>query len=40
VDKLDKLTKLGNGDKLGNSDGNVIAQQALTAAVAKIRGER
>ena len=26
---LEKLSKLGNGDQLGNSDGNRIAQQAL-----------
>jgi len=28
---LQKLSRLGNGDKLGNSIGNVIAQQALSA---------
>ena len=26
---LEKLAKLGNGDRYGNSDGNVIAQDAL-----------
>lgn len=26
---LEKLARLGNGDRYGNSDGNVIAQQAL-----------
>lgn len=26
---LEKLSKLGNGDRPGNSDGNIIAQQAL-----------
>jgi len=29
VDALEKLSKLGNGDKPGNSEGNRIAQQAL-----------
>ena len=28
---LDRLARLGNGSMLGNSDGNIIAQQALTA---------
>ena len=28
-DALERLSKLGNGDKLGNSDGNIIAQEAL-----------
>ena len=26
---LEKLAKLGNGEKYGNSDGNIIAHQAL-----------
>ena len=26
---LNKLARLGNGDRLGNSDGNLIAQEAL-----------
>ena len=29
-DALERLACLGNGDRPGNSDGNVIAQQALT----------
>ncbi len=29
IDTLEKLSKIGNGDKLGNSDGNVIAQKGL-----------
>lgn len=29
-EKLDKLSKLGNGDRPGNSEGNIIAQEALT----------
>jgi hypothetical protein len=28
-DALHKLSKLGNGEYLGNSDGNIIAQNAL-----------
>lgn len=28
---LEKLAKLGNGDEWGNSNGNIIAQQALIA---------
>jgi len=31
VEALEKLAKLGNGERYGNSDGNVIAQQALAA---------
>lgn len=27
---LDKLAKLGNGEHYGNSDGNIIAQEAIT----------
>ncbi|MGR3179865.1 MAG: hypothetical protein ACUZ8E_17635 [Candidatus Anammoxibacter sp.] len=30
VDALDKLSRLGNGNMLGNSDGNLIAQSALS----------
>ncbi len=33
---LEKLAKLGNGDKYGNSDGNMIA----IAALAKVKGEQ
>lgn len=29
VKALEQLSKLGNGEQLGNSDGNVIAQKAL-----------
>ena len=32
---LHKLARLGNGDRLGNSEGNVIAQEALNAAEGK-----
>lgn len=32
VEALEKLSRLGNGNRLGNSDGNVMAQQALTRA--------
>ena len=28
---LEKLARLGNGDKYGNSDGNIIAQDALNS---------
>lgn len=28
---LEQLARLGNGDEYGNSDGNIIAQQALKA---------
>ena len=31
VEALEKLARLGNGDKYGNSDGNLIAQAALAA---------
>jgi hypothetical protein len=31
TEALEKLARLGNGDRYGNSDGNVIAQQALKA---------
>jgi uncharacterized protein YdcH (DUF465 family) len=31
VEALEKLARLGNGDRYGNSDGNVIAQDALRA---------
>jgi hypothetical protein len=30
VEALEKLARLGNGDIYGNSDGNIIAQKALT----------
>lgn len=30
VEALDTLSKLGNGDRVGNSDGNVIAHEAHT----------
>lgn len=33
INALEKLTRLGAGDSYGNSDGNVIAQQALAVAV-------
>ena len=32
VEALEKLAKLGNGDQYGNSNGNVIAQDALRKA--------
>lgn len=35
VEALEKLARLGNGDKYGNSDGNFIAQAALAAHSAK-----
>lgn len=35
VEALEKLARLGNGDKYGNSDGNLIAQAALAANSAK-----
>ncbi len=35
IDALDMLSKLGNGDRVGNSIGNDIAVEALT----KIKGE-
>lgn len=35
VEALEKLARLGNGDKYGNSDGNLIAQAALAAHSAK-----
>ena len=35
VEALDRLSKLGNGDRVGNSIGNDIAFEALT----KIKGE-
>lgn len=31
-DGLEELSRLGNGDRLGNSDGNVIAQKARQVA--------
>ena len=35
VEALDRLARLGNGDRYGNSEGNVIAQTTL----AEIKGE-
>ena len=35
VDALEKLARLGNGESYGNSDGNIIAIEAL----AKVKGE-
>ena len=35
VEALEKLARLGNGDRYGNSDGNMIARTTL----AKIKGE-
>lgn len=32
VEALEKLARLGNGDRYGNSNGNVIAQDALRKA--------
>ena len=32
VEALEKLARLGNEPRLGNSDGNIIARQALAAA--------
>jgi hypothetical protein len=29
VEALDRLARLGNGDRYGNSEGNVIAQTAI-----------
>jgi hypothetical protein len=36
VDALEKLARLGNGDRYGNSDGNMIAR----AALAELRGRK
>ena len=36
VEALDRLARLGNGDRYGNSEGNVIAQ----TTIAEIKGER
>lgn len=36
-DALERLSRLGNGDYLGNSDGNVIAQAALTHAKEAVK---
>lgn len=36
VEALDKLARLGNGDRYGNSIGNTIAQKAI----AKATGEQ
>ena len=38
VEALDKLARLGNEPHFGNSDGNVIAQEALTAGRAALDG--
>ena len=35
VEALDRLARLGNGDRYGNSEGNVIARTTL----AEIKGE-
>ena len=35
VEALDRLARLGNGDRYGNSEGNVIAQ----TTIAEIKGE-
>ena len=35
VEALEKLSRLGNGNMLGNSDGNMIAR----AALAQIKGD-
>ena len=35
VEALEKLARLGNGDRCGNSDGNMIAR----ATLAEIKGE-
>jgi hypothetical protein len=36
IDALQKLARLGNGENLGNSTGNVMAQEALAEIEAKI----
>ena len=36
VEALEKLARLGNGDQYGNSDGNMIARDALRARLAAI----
>ena len=36
LEALQKLAKLGNGDRYGNSDGNMIAR----AAIAKAEGQQ
>ncbi len=32
IESLEKLARLGNGDQYGNSNGNIIAQDALRKA--------
>ena len=36
VEALEKLARLGNGDRYGNSDGNMIALTTL----AELKGEK
>ena len=38
VEALERLARLGNGTQYGNSDGNVIAQQALASLPPELRG--
>lgn len=37
VEALEKLARLGNGDRYGNSDGNMIARATL-ATLAELKG--
>ena len=39
-DALEKLACLGNGDYYGNSDGNIIAQKALTQGETEERSSK
>lgn len=34
---LEKLARLGNGDRFGNSDGNIIAQNAIAWADSRLK---
>lgn len=38
VGALENLARLGNGDEYGNSEGNIIAKQALQSVTDKVRG--
>jgi hypothetical protein len=38
VEALDKLARLGNGDRYGNSIGNTIAQEAIAKATGENNG--
>jgi hypothetical protein len=38
LEALDKLARLGNGDRYGNSIGNTIAQEAIAKATGEQHG--